>query len=105
MTFGGCITKSLNSTHKASFKMSAFERVSDSSSTNSEQVKWQREIINTCPDNFELSRYEDDSGAIVIQSPGIYEVLFTFFVFHDSQKPSIQLKLNGKPVLSTIDAA
>jgi hypothetical protein len=64
--------------------MSAFERVQASDGTSSngsvDYVKWSREIINTSPDNFELSKYDDDSGAIVIHTNGIYEVLFTFFV-------------------------
>jgi hypothetical protein len=64
--------------------MSAFERVgvSDGTGTNgqADYVKWSREIINTSPDNFELSKFEDDSGALIVHANGIYEVLFTFFV-------------------------
>lgn len=73
--------------------MSAFERVqaTDGSGQNGyvDFVKWQREIINTCPDNFELSKFEDDSSAILIHSNGIYEILFTFFVAPESHKPSV----------------
>lgn len=62
-------SSSFNNTKKNSFKMSAFERVTinDGGASNInglEFVKWQREIINTSPDNFELSKFEDDSGAI-----------------------------------------
>lgn len=52
-------------------------------------VKWQREIINTCPDNFELSKHEDDSSALLVHTSGIYEILFTFFVAPESHKPSV----------------
>lgn len=70
---------------------------------NVDYVKWSKEVINTCPDNFELSKFEDDAGAIQIKTSGIYEVLFVFFVAHETAKPSAQLRINGKPVLSTID--
>ncbi len=85
--------------------MSAFERVQDGNTVANEYVKWQREIINTCPDNFELSKYEDDSSAIVVHTSGIYEILFTFFVMPDLHKPSVQLRINNKPVLSTLDTS
>ena len=92
---------------KSNFKMSAFERVSLSDGSgingNVDYVKWSKEVINTCPDNFELSKFEDDSGAVLIKTSGIYEVIFVFFVAHENTKPSAQLRINGKPVLSTID--
>jgi hypothetical protein len=87
--------------------MSAFERVQAQDGSgiggNVDYVKWSKEVINTCPDNFELSKYEDDCGAIDVKTSGIYEILFTFFVPHEGTKPSIQLRINNKPVLSTID--
>lgn len=89
--------------------MSAFERVQATDGTGQngyvDFVKWQREIINTCPDNFELSKYDDDSSALIVHTNGIYEILFTFFVPPESHKPSVQLRINGKPVLSTIDTS
>jgi hypothetical protein len=60
--------------------MSAFERVSIQDAPVADLVKWSKEVINTCPDNFELSKFDDDSGAIFIYTSGIYELLFTFFV-------------------------
>lgn len=88
--------------------MSAFERISigDTSGmiSTADYVKWSREIINTCPDNFGLCVKEDDSGAIEILTSGIYEIHFVFFVPHEVAKPSAQLRINGKPVLSTIDS-
>lgn len=80
----GSSTRQAIGSKKASFKMSAFERVGANDGTNSggstDFVKWSKEVINTCPDNFELSKFEDDSSAIEIKTPGIYEIVFTFFV-------------------------
>jgi len=70
-----------------------------------EYIKWSRDIINTSPDLFGLSLEEDDGGAIVIYTTGVYEVSFTFFVPPDIHKPTVQLRLNGKPVLSTLDTS
>ena len=70
-----------------------------------EYIKWSREIINTCPDLFGLSIEEDDCGALVFYTTGVYRVSFTFFVPPDIHKPTVQLRLNGKPVLSTLDTS
>jgi len=67
-------------------------------------VKWSKEVINTCPDTLELGYSDDDSGAVLLKKGGVYEIVFAFFVPENSSKPSVQLKLNGKPVLSTIDS-
>jgi hypothetical protein len=66
-------------------------------------VKWSRELVNTNPESFELSREADDCGAIVVQGTGVYEIAFTFFVPPDIHKPTVQLRVSGKPILSTID--
>lgn len=84
------------------FKHSAFERAT-SLHEFVEHVKWAKEVINTCPDNFELDKLEDDGGAIYIKTAGIYEVNACFFLIDGEAKPSIQVKVNGKPMLSTID--
>jgi hypothetical protein len=47
---------------------------------------------------------EDDGGALLIYTTGVYEIAFTFFVPPDINKPTVQLRLNGKPVLSTLDS-
>ena len=72
--------------------------------TVQEYIKWSREIINTSPELFGLSSEEDDSGALIIYTTGVYELTFTFFVPPDIHKPTVQLRLNGKPVLSTLDS-
>jgi hypothetical protein len=48
-------------------------------------IKWTKEVINTCPDNFELSKFEDDSSSIFIRTSGVYEILFTFFIPHEGK--------------------
>lgn len=73
--------------------MSAFERVSISDGTgiggNSDYVKWSKEVINTCPDNFELQKLDEDSASILIRTAGIYEIVFSFFIPHEGTKPSV----------------
>ena len=66
-------------------------------------MKWSRELLNTNPDIFDLSIEDDDSSALIIRQAGVYEISFIFFVPPDIQKPAVQMRLNGKPVLSTID--
>lgn len=69
--------------------MSAFERVSISDGTgiggNTDYVKWTKEVINTCPDNFELCKYEEDSSSILVRTTGVYEILFSFFIPHEGK--------------------
>ena len=43
------------------FRISAFDRASKFAN---EVVKWAREVINTSPDNLQLSAFDDDCGAI-----------------------------------------
>ena len=60
--------------------------------------------MNTSPDNLQLSKHEDDSGAILIRQAGVYEITFVFFIPQDISKPSVQVSINQRPVLSTIDS-
>ena len=52
---------------KNSFKKSTFDKASASHDYMTEHVKWSKEAMNTSPDNLQLSKYEDDSGAIFIK--------------------------------------
>ena len=87
---------------KINFDRPSFTSESSAHSSH-EYVKWSRELVNTSPDLFELSLEEDDGGALTILLAGVYEISFTIFVPPDIHKPSVQLKVNSKPVLSTID--
>ena len=46
--------------------------------------------------------WEKDKVHIVTVAPGLYEVTFGFFA---SKKPTIQLLVNGEPVLSAVNSA
>lgn len=62
-------------------------------------VPWNVQNINTNPENFV---WEKDRCAITTTAPGLYEVTFGFFT---RKKPSVQLLVNGEPVLSAINSA
>lgn len=66
-------------------------------------VKWSKEVINTSPENLQLSVFDDDSGAIEIKQQGIYEVTFVFFVPSEVTLPSVQIRLDNQPLISTVD--
>ena len=85
------------------FKKSAFDRAANVFDTG-DHIKWAREAMNTSPDNLQLSKHEDDSGAILIRQAGVYEITFVFFIPQDISKPSVQVCINQRPVLSTIDS-
>jgi len=59
--------------------------------------------MNTSPDNLQLSKYDDDSGAVFVKQAGVYEIMFVFFIPQEISKPSVQVIINSRPVLSTID--
>eukprot|EP00698_Gefionella_okellyi_P022603 TRINITY_DN750_c0_g2_i1.p1 TRINITY_DN750_c0_g2~~TRINITY_DN750_c0_g2_i1.p1 ORF type:complete len:432 (-),score=120.43 TRINITY_DN750_c0_g2_i1:55-1350(-) len=62
-------------------------------------VPWNVQSVNTNPDNF---LWEKDKVHIVVNAPGLYELSFGFFA---RKKPSVQLLINGEPVLSAINTA
>ena len=62
-------------------------------------VPWNVQNINTNPENF---LWEKDRCAITTVAPGLYEVTFGFFT---RKKPSVQLLVNGEPVLSAVNSA
>ena len=51
----------------------------------------------------QLSIFDDDSGAISVKQSGIYEVSFVFFVPGEVGSPSVQIRIENQPILSTID--
>lgn len=58
-------------------------------------VPWEMQSVNTCPDNF---IWEMNRTSVIAVAPGLYEVMFAFFA---SSKPTVQMLINGEPVLST----
>lgn len=62
-------------------------------------VPWNVESLNTDPSNFGWDR---DDTVIHTAAPGLYEVTFGFFT---RKKPTVRLLINGRPVLSAVNAA
>ncbi|KAL0228201.1 hypothetical protein RCL1_004344 [Eukaryota sp. TZLM3-RCL] len=62
-------------------------------------IPWNVELINTDP---EIFKWEKDRVTICTVLPGLYEVTFGFFA---SRKPTVQLLVNGEPVLSAINSS
>ena len=46
--------------------------------------------------------WEKDKTSILTVAPGLYEVVFGFFA---KKKPTVQLLVNGEPVLSAVNSA
>ncbi|EAR92032.3 hypothetical protein TTHERM_00105270 (macronuclear) [Tetrahymena thermophila SB210] len=56
-------------------------------------IPWEVEIVNTLQDNF---LWEQNKTSILTVSPGLYQIQLGFF---SSNRPTIQLLVNGEPVL------
>lgn len=93
-------TQNYNPFSETQFRMSAFDRATK---IGPEVLKWAKEVINTSPDNLQLSMFDDDSGAISVKQSGIYEVSFVFFIPCEVGSPSVQIRIDHQPILSTID--
>jgi len=62
-------------------------------------VPWNVQTVNTNPANF---LWERDRSSVTCVAPGLYEVSFGFF---SRKKPTVQLLVNGEPVLSAVNSA
>mmetsp|Transcript_19903 Transcript_19903/g.64787 ORF Transcript_19903/g.64787 Transcript_19903/m.64787 type:complete len:595 (-) Transcript_19903:899-2683(-) len=62
-------------------------------------VPWNIQSANTDPENF---LWEKDKQTILTVAPGLYEVTFGFFT---PKKPSVQLLVNGEPVLAAVNSS
>ncbi|KRW98756.1 hypothetical protein PPERSA_03891 [Pseudocohnilembus persalinus] len=58
------------------------------------QIPWEVQIVNTLPDNY---LWEKEKSSIMVCAPGLYEILLGFF---SAKKPSIQILVNGEPIIS-----
>lgn len=61
-------------------------------------VPWEIQVINTMPENF---LWEKNDVFITIKNKGIYLISLAFFV---REKPTIQVLINGKSVLSQVNS-
>ena len=57
------------------------------------QVPWEVQAINTCPDNF---LWEKNKSSLICVAPGLYQLIFGFY---SKREPIIQLFLNGEPLM------
>ncbi len=62
-------------------------------------VPWNIQVLNTNPENF---IWEKDRVNIVVVQPGLYEIVFGFY---SKKKPTVQLHVNGEPVLSAVNSS
>jgi len=62
-------------------------------------VPWEIQLTNTLPDNF---LWEKDKGSILTVAPGLYEITFGFFA---KKKPTVQLMVNGEPIMSAVNTS
>jgi DNA repair exonuclease SbcCD ATPase subunit len=62
-------------------------------------VPWEVQSVNTAPGNF---LWELEKTSILTVTPGLYELSFGFYA---RKKPTIQLLVNGEPVLSAVNSA
>mmetsp|Transcript_27001 Transcript_27001/g.45303 ORF Transcript_27001/g.45303 Transcript_27001/m.45303 type:complete len:665 (-) Transcript_27001:189-2183(-) len=61
-------------------------------------VPWNIQVVNTAPENF---LWEKDKVNLVTIAPGLYEVTFGFYA---RRKPTVQMLVNGEPVLSAMNS-
>ncbi len=61
-------------------------------------VAWDSQVINTLPDNFAFTK---GGSQITVHTQGLYMVCFGFY---STKKPTIQLLLNGEPLLSAVNS-
>ncbi len=57
-------------------------------------VPWEIQAVNTCPDNF---LWEKNQTSVIAVAPGLYEIALGFYA---KTKPTVQIHVNGEPVLS-----
>ena len=60
-------------------------------------VPWESQVVNTLPDNF---LWEKDKSSILTVAAGLYEISFGFFA---KKKPTVQLLVNGEPIISAVN--
>lgn len=62
-------------------------------------VPWEIQSVNTCPENY---LWEPEATSLIVVAPGLYEVMFGFY---SKKKPTVQLLINGEPILSAVNNA
>src|SRR4051812_12297063 len=62
-------------------------------------VPWEIQTVNTAPDNF---LWEKEKTAVMVVTSGLYEINMGFYA---DKKPTVQLIVNGEPVLSAVNSS
>ncbi|CAG9318475.1 unnamed protein product [Blepharisma stoltei] len=62
-------------------------------------VPWEVQSVNTAPDNY---MWEKDKAVLTVVAPGLYEIMIGFYA---RKKPTIQILVNGEPILTAINSA
>lgn len=66
---------------------------------NGYAIPWEIQTVNTAPDNY---LWEKEKTSIMVVSPGLYEITMGFY---SNKKPTVQLLINGEPVLSAVNSS
>jgi hypothetical protein len=61
-------------------------------------VAWDKEVVNTLPDNFQ---YLKNEYCLKVSTGGIYKVELGFYA---KKKPTIQIIVNGQTVISAVNS-
>ena len=62
-------------------------------------IPWETQLVNTAVDNF---IWEKEKDIIVVVNGGLYEINMGFYA---DQKPTVQVLVNGEPILSAVNSA
>lgn len=66
---------------------------------NGYAIPWEIQLVNTAPDNY---LWEKDKTSVTVVAAGLYELNMAFFA---DKKPTVQLLVNGEPVLSAVNSS
>jgi hypothetical protein len=66
---------------------------------NGYAVPWEYQSVNTAPDNF---LWEKEKASVMVVNGGLYEINLGFYA---EKKPTVQLLVNGEPILSAVNSA
>ena len=65
---------------------------------NGNLVPWERQVINTLPENF---MWEEGTATLIISNGGLYQLEMGFYC---RKKPTVQVIVNGGTVISAMNS-
>lgn len=66
---------------------------------NGYAVPWEIQTVNTAPDNY---LWEKEKTSVMVVAAGLYEITLGFYA---DKKPTVQILINGEPVMSAVNSA